>query len=222
MKDINERKKIAIVYARDEEITGYITFSIVPGDSMLIQTLEVEELIYDDRESYQGLFGFLSSLRDQITTVRYRARPEEAFHHILNDPRDNKHQILGGLISRAGQYGISYMLRVLDIPAVLTARPNYNNVTGSICFQIRDEQIEENNCSFLFELMDGKPEVTQVSDGQIPAVSLSIDLFSQLYGGGISVERADFLGQIETSDREALDWLDRAFRLPRPFLQDQF
>jgi predicted acetyltransferase len=222
MRETEERKRVAMVYSQDGQITGYITFHLVPGESMIVQTLEVEELIYDDRQSYQGLLGFISSLRDQISTVRYRARSDEGFHHVLNDPRDVRHPILGGLQSRTGQYGISYMLRVLDIEAALTARSNYNNVTGAVSFKIRDEQIEENNRSFRFTLTDGKPEAVAAQESHIPCISLSIDLFSQLYSGAITAERADFLGQLETTDRDALKWMDRAFLLPKPFLQDQF
>jgi predicted acetyltransferase len=221
-KDVEQRKKIVMVYDQGGEIKGYVAFSLHPGSNILDQTLEVAELIYDDLESYQGLFGFISSLRDQITTVRYRARTDERFHYILNDPRDAGRPILNHLISCAGQFGTSYMARVLNVAAALSARPNYNDATGTVCFKIRDEQVEENNRSFRFSLNGGKSEVTVGEDIGSSTLSLSIDLFSQIYSGAITIERAHFLGLLEAADPKALTWLDKAFRLPQPFLLDQF
>jgi predicted acetyltransferase len=225
--DINERKTIAMVYDCDGKITGYLNFEFEPGHHMLSQVLIVNELIYDDRESYQGLLGFLASLSDQITIARYWAQRDEGFHFMLNDPRDAKQPILDGLVSRVGQYGLSYMFRVLDVAAALSARPNYNNANGSISFQISDHQVAENHGGFRLTLADGKPQVTSpVNDApineQIACVTLSIDIFSQLYAGALSASRAYFLGLLETDNVDALNWLDDVLRLPPPFLLDQF
>ncbi|MEW6734886.1 MAG: GNAT family N-acetyltransferase [Acidobacteriota bacterium] len=223
---ITERKLIVMVYEQQGEIRGYLSFCFESGHDMLTQTLSVEELIYDDRESYQGLLGFLATLRDQVTSIRYWASPSEAFHYILNDPRDVKQPMLASMVSRAGQYGFSYMLRVLNVEQALIMRPNYHHLNGSICFQILDEQIPENSRRFRFTLTEGQPTINLVEDREMAQVHLGIDIFSQLYAGAITASRAHFLGLLEIKDTASvpltLSWLDQAFSLPKPFLLDQF
>ena len=95
-------------------------------------------------------------------------------------------------------------------------------MTGAVCLQILDGQIEENNRYFRFVLNNGRPTVTEELDEQLPCIRLSIDLFSQLYAGAVTPSRAHFLGLLEITKPEALSWFDEAMRLPRPFLLDQF
>lgn len=222
LKEIRELKRIAMVYDREGRIEGYVFFKLIPGESMLVQALEIYELVYENIESYQGLLGFVSSMRDQISNVKYWAHPEESFHMALKDPRDLERPILSGLVSRAGQFGLGSMIRVLDVKAALESRNNYNNAAGRVLLKLRDGQIDENNGSFLLSLNDGKPIVSKEDDAQAPTVGMSIDVFSQLYAGALSAKRAHMLGLIETASADGVELLDRAFRLPKPFLLDQF
>lgn len=222
--DWQNRKRIIMVYEENHEVRGYLSFTFEHVEGMLVQVLGIQEMVYLDRRSYQGLLGFLSSLSDQVSCIRYWARTDEAFHYLLKDPRDLQHKILSGLFSRTGQYGFGYMLRILDLPTALKTHTNYNGITGSVVFQVRDDQIPENNGFFKFTLTDGQATVSAL-DGEKEGdatVKLSIDLFAQLYVGALTAERAYFLGLMEVSDESVLPWLTNAFRLPRPFLLDQF
>lgn len=220
--EVSERKLIVMVYERDSRIEGYLECEFDAGNQLFAQVLIVNEMVYDNHNSYQGLLGFLGTLSDQITTIRYWARPEEAFHHVLSDPRDQRQAMLAGLVSRAGQYGISYMLRILDVEKALMARANYYHLSGTVTLQVIDEQVTENDNVFQFSLEKGQPMVKVMPSDTDADVELRIDLLSQLYAGGISAERAYFLGLFQHADPLAVDWLQQVFRLPRPFLLDQF
>lgn len=219
---IDKGKMIAVVFAREGKITGYVSFNFPAGRDLLNLAINIEELIYEDRSSYLGLLAFLASLRDQVSVMRYWAQPDEGFHYLLSDPRDVKQPMLAGLISRAGQFGFSYMFRLLDVSAALMARANYNNVSGGVNLHIEDRQIAENNDQFIFYLEDGRPRVVFGRNHQLPTIRLSIDLFSQCYAGALAPSRAYFLGLMECDGEESLTWLDNALKLPRPFLLDQF
>ncbi len=222
LKGVQKRETILMVYETDGKITGYILFEFKPNGEMLNQEVIVHELIYDDSVSYQGLLGFLSSISDQISVVRYWAQVDEGFHYILKDPRDADQPILAGLVSKTGSYGFSYMFRVLDLEKALEARPNYNNVSGTAVLLVKDEQIAENSGLFQITLLNGKMEVKRVDSLQTACISLSIDVFSQLYAGTLSLEKAYFLGLITVNELSVVSWLSKALEQPKPFLQEYF
>lgn len=221
LKTSQNHDNILMVYEKEGKITGYLTIFFKSGKEMLSQELIVVELIYQDKESYQGLLGFLSSISDQVSIVRYWAQVSEGFHYLLKDPRDVQQPILSGLVSKVGSYGLGYMMRVLDVEKALKVRPNYNNVTGTATLQIHDEQIPENNGKFQLTLLNGKIEVSRVNVKNA-CISLSIDVFSQLYSGALSLERANFLGLISVNEPSVVEWLNDALKLPKPFLQEHF
>lgn len=222
LKTVQKREQILMVYQTQNKITGYIFFEFKPGGDMLNQEIIIRELIYDDHISYQGLLGFINSISDQISIVKYWAQVNEGFHYILKDPRDVEQPMLGGLVSKTGSYGFSYMLRVLDIEKALKARSNYNNITGTATLFIKDEQIAENNGFFQITLLNGKLEVKRVDSLKSACISLSIDVFSQLYAGSLSLEKAYFLGLITVNEMSVISWLDKALEQPKPFLQEYF
>jgi predicted acetyltransferase len=221
LKSIQDREAILMVYERDGKITGYLNFSFKSGQEMLSQEVIVNELIYEDKESYQGLLGFLATISDQVAVIRYWAQVEEAFHYLLKDPRNVEKPMLGGLVSKTGNYGLSYMLRVLHIEETLKSRTNYNNVTGTVTLEIEDEQIPENNGTFQLTFLNGKIEVSRVKIKNA-CIKLSIDVFSQIYSGAISLKKADFLGLVSVNQPSVVEWLSEALKLPKPFLQEFF
>lgn len=221
LKEIAEHKKIMMIYEEEGTVKGFVIFRFDLTRTWNKQFLIVDHLIYNDARSYQGLVGFLATLADQFAGIIYWGHIEEGFHFILKDPRHIEQPMLGGLNSNGGNYGVSYMLRVLNVMQVLTTR-QYNTVTGEVCFDITDEQIHANNGSFCLKLVHGQPHVTSIVDETIPRVKLTIDRFSQLYAGALSATQAHFLGLIETNHPNILTWLDEVWRIPKPFLQDQF
>ncbi|MBL8148386.1 MAG: sterol carrier protein domain-containing protein [Blastocatellia bacterium] len=225
-KNLEKRKFICMIFEDESTIQGYVTYHFDKAESMVKQSINISELIYDNNRAYQGLMGFISSLSDQITEVIYCAHPDEGFHFLLKNPRDcNDPLIDNGMLSRTGYYSVSYMMRVLDVAGALNARPNYNGVTGKVIFEIIDPQLEGNNRNFCLELLNGKPTVSQVGndpDSRKNLIKLDISLFSQLYSGALSATRAAFFGQIEASNNETLLLLDEIFKLEKPFLLEQF
>ncbi|MBI4851131.1 MAG: GNAT family N-acetyltransferase [Acidobacteria bacterium] len=222
LKSVQNKETLLFVYKTEGKITGYIFFEFKVKETIFNQEIVIDELIYDDHYSYQGLLGFIGSLSDQVSTIRYWAQVDEGFHYILKDPRDIERPILDGLVSKTGNYGFSYMLRVLDVEKALKARINYNNVTATATLSIKDEQIAENNGFFQITLLDGKIDVKPVDSLKKACISLSIDVFSQIYAGTLSVKKAYFLGLITVNDLSVVDWLDKALEQPKPFLQEYF
>jgi predicted acetyltransferase len=222
-KDITAHKRIVMVYQPADKIHGYLSFRADADSHWLSQSLEIQEFVYTDATAYQALLGFLATLSDQFTNIRYRASRNEALHYLLTDPRDQLQPTLPATLgSRAGQLITSYMLRVLDVAAALQARPNYQGLDGQINFCILDPQLPENNQTFGWQLTAGKPQVVLGGIPQAPTLTLSIDLFSQLYTGAWRATQAAFGGLITLPQPELGQWLDRAFYLPAPALQDEF
>lgn len=222
LKSVKDRALMLFVYETEGKIEGYVLFEFAVKEGTFIQEVIIRELIYTDSTSYQGLWGFISSLSDQILIARYWAQVEEGFHYILKDPRDVNTPTLAGLVSKTGSYGFSYMLRVLDIEKALRARTNYNNVTGTATLFINDEQVAENTGFFQITLLDGKLELRKVDSLKKACIEMSIDVFSQLYSGALSLEKASFLGLITVNDGSVINWLDKALKQTKPFLQEFF
>lgn len=222
LKSVRNRSFLLFVYESEGKISGYVLFEFKVEDDMFNQEIIVRELIYEDSSSYQGLLGFIGSLSDQVRTLRYSAQVDEAFHYILKNPRDIDNPTLLGLVSKTGSYGFSYMLRVLDVEKALRARANYNNITGTATLLIKDEQITENNGFFQITLLNGKLEVKKVDLLKTACISMTIDVFSQLYSGALTLERANFLGLATVNENSVISWLDKALSQPKPFLQEAF
>jgi predicted acetyltransferase len=222
-KEIAAHKRIVMVYQPADKIHGYISFRADTSSHWLNQSLEVQELVYTDAVAYQALLGYLATLSDQFTNIRYRASRNEVLHYLLTDPRDQLQPTLPATLgSRAGQLITSYMLRVLNVAAALQARPSYHQLNGQINFKITDPQLSENNQIFGWRLTNGKPEVVTGGISQAPQLELTIDLFSQLYAGALRATQAAFAGLITLPHLEVGQWLDQVFHLPAPALQDEF
>ena len=126
-----EGKDRAVVFDEDG-ITGYAILRSVPGRSTEDATIQVRELVAEHETAYRGLLGHIASQRDQWPLGVHFARPDERFADRLDDPRPPRPMPSRSLYFPTATRVEGPMLRVLDVPAALAARPLAEDATFTV------------------------------------------------------------------------------------------
>ena len=114
---LNARRRIYL-YRPDtnEGVTGYAIVAAGPRRNRA--TLHVQELLWEDQESYRALLGWLSAQRDQYARVTYDALPSEELHRHFAHPRTERARAARGLWFETARVLRGPMLRLLDVGAL--------------------------------------------------------------------------------------------------------
>ena len=178
-------KKSKFTYFYSEENSkGYITFT----PHRPTRTLNVEELLFTDKNVLAKLLGFLRMYEGNYDFVSFTKLP-------LNSP---VFSIIGdenNLVKRTLHYGGSG--RILDITAVLSAN-EYPMEKGSFSLKITDEQIPENNGIYTVEYENG---VGTVRKNESDFYDLSLDAPAAarvlLGGEGLNADQISYIPNTE-------------------------
>jgi predicted acetyltransferase len=111
-----------------------------------------------------------------------------------------------------------WMLRVLDVPAVLQARGYPAGISGALHFEVDDDLFPENRGRFVLEVEDGEAEVRPGGDGD---VRLHVRALSTLYTGFLSPTALQLAGALE-ADEVSLRTAMALFSGPPPAMPDMF
>ncbi len=111
---------------------------------------------------------------------------------------------------------LDWMLRVLDVPAALTAR-GYPPISGALDLAVTDDLVADNAGPFRLTLDAGHPTVTPGGDGRL---RLDVRALASLYSGYASPFTLASFGQLD-GDPESLA-LARAVFAGQPSLADMF
>ncbi len=194
---------------------------IRPGDGKL----HVLELVAEDEEARRGLFGWLASQRDQFGEIRYDALPTERLDLILSDPRPPRFRPARSLWYPTARRIRGPMLRVLDVPAALEARPHWGDVLGiglTLEIEVLDDDIPGNRGPWALSVEEHGARVhSGPASGWDARLVVDAATFAQLYAGELSPSTAVRLGLARAEGAVAA--LDRIFHLREPFwLLDEF
>ena len=206
-------------------VTGYAILRPVPG-RMREASLHVRELVAETEESYRALIGHLSAQRDQWPLGLHYARPEERFADRLTDPRPPRHKASRSLYFPTAGVVKGPMLRVVNVPAALRARPLRLDAAETLRIAVSDPQLPENNGPWRVAAGDGTGAnvVQPVGEGGAASdASLETDppTLARILAGEIAPTAAARLGRARLEGRVEL--LDRAYAARESFwLLDEF
>lgn len=192
----------AVAYtAPDGDLTGVLVYRIIEDDADYARaTLDVRALVSDGPEAYAALWRFALE-HDLVHRVRARLRSvEEPLPWLLHDER--------GLSSSVRDHG---WLRILDVPAVLTARTY--SAPASVTVAVTDTRGFAAGCWHL-EVDDHGAAVVEATDRD-PGVTVSAAALAAIYLGGTRASILQAAGRVH-GDRAAVAALDRAFASPVP------
>ena len=206
------------MYKDDRTIRGYIVFSFkkIQQDQFIHNDMEVEELVYENREVFLGLMAFLQSQADQVRRIKFSTQ-DEFLHFLPFDARNGSLHNVGRLSHECNLQGLGIMYRVLDIKELFIRlkEHNFNDVTCRLKITVRDTFVKANDGDTIIHFKNGVPRVMNNADHDI-AISLDIAEFSSLVLGTVDFRSLHRYGLAEISDDKYLDTINRLFHVVTP------
>jgi predicted acetyltransferase len=186
--------------------------------------LDVEEIVWLDREARSGLHAWLGSLSDQWDHLLYRAHPEEGFPEQLAELRYPFEGPAWHFWFPASTTLCGPMFRLLDLGQAWRLRTVRQGRPLRLALEVHDDQVAENTGRWNLLLEGGavaasndRPEKADV------ILTLGIESLSRIFIGALSVSAAveTGLAQAAGSDTD-IERLDTLLRLRRPWTFDRF
>ncbi len=196
----------------DDAPTGYLLYTPARGPVVNELHVVVHEMRWATPEAARGLFGFLESLRDQVSVVETYVPRGHAAHLVsdygLPEIDDRLRLDLIALTRVAG------MARADDVKATMSVHPapRRNGAEGTVGLDVEDPVFPDQTGSFDLSF---SPRGTRLTSGRKSRVrlSLSIQRLSQIVLG--TTRAATLLSQgFVAGHPRAADLLDRAFAGP--------
>lgn len=212
---------------RSEEsgiVEGYLTFRYKPtdkGHQHITTDIDVWDFIWNSRSALKGLFGFISSQRDQVNIVNFADQSGLPFNQILNDPL-----MAGGVLdfhlgAETTHIGTGMMGRIVNLRKALLAAGNMGGVTGKVKLEIKDKLNPANSDPITLDINEGKTELLARNSADI-TLKTDIATFSAIYWGSLSVMDAVILNLLEFEGKGDAGFIKSMFALPTPQCMDYF
>ncbi|MBW3554565.1 MAG: GNAT family N-acetyltransferase [Gemmatimonadetes bacterium] len=221
--------KDRIVVCDRDGVSGYAILRPTPGRTREA-ALHVRELVAETEESYRALIGHLAAQRDQWPLGLHYARPEERFEERLTDPRPPRFTASRSLYFPTATVVRGPMLRVLDVPAAVRARPLFPGSESrgyQLVLAVQDSQVPANEGPWrvIPAAHDGDSNVVEPAKGGAtsPEARLQTDAatFARILAGELRASDAERLGRARVEGSARL--LDSAFHANESFwLPDEF
>jgi predicted acetyltransferase len=109
-----------------------------------------------------------------------------------------------------------WMLRLVDLPAALQARPWPSGVAGQVAFRVEDPTCPWNSGAWRLELAGGEARVDP-APGPGPAATADIRALASLFTGFTGPDDLIRAGLLAGFDPPAVELLRAAFASPRPW-----
>ena len=200
-------KKIraALHYNAAGEVDGYVTYK--PLEDAARSTVEIVDLLAATGDAYLALWNFLGSL-DLIDCIKWGQAPEvDPLEWAMVSKREYKRTKTEDLL----------WLRILDVPAALTAR--HYQQDGSVRIHVGDP-LGHASGSFRITVVAGSATVTKLVEdlaaqdlsAQEPELSMGIAELSSLYLGGVQARTLAAAGRIYENGAGSAARFDALFR----------
>ncbi len=197
-------------------IKGYLVFSFRRHDqgNFLINDLQVDELVYETREALSQLLAFLRSQADQVRAVVIRTQ-EEAFHHVLLDPRNGSEQLIPSVYHPSNVQGVGLMYRALDTRGLFQRlrEHSFGGVSCRVKIILADSFFPANAGSLVVQFAEGRPTASEDERHDVE-IQMEVAEFSSLLLGVVSFQSLYRYRLAEISDPGYLETINRLFFAP--------
>jgi predicted acetyltransferase len=213
----------AVYHNESGDPEGYAVFHYRMATPTEGAALDIEEIIWLNREARLGLYGWISSLSDQWRQVIYRAHPDEAFTEHVNTLRQPElkaarwHHWFPTSVTLSGP-----MFRLLDVDGAWAARRVRPGPPLTVELEVTDPQIPGNEGRRVLTLADGEVRVAPEGGAADLRMSIGIEPLSRIYIGALTPSAAVLSGLATVDQPELSTWLDALLAVPRPWTFDRF
>ncbi|KXG76137.1 GNAT family N-acetyltransferase [Thermotalea metallivorans] len=191
-----------------EQPAGYILY-FLKGRKLLIK-----EMAYIHYQAKKALFAFLYNHQSQASSVEWCAPMGDQSFLFLRDTIKPAHtNVVRILPFMCG--------RVINVKNALLGCRYKENIHCSYRVQISDSHAPWNNKIFSVVIEKGIPMVEEVKTGHVD-LSLSINAFSRLFFGTISLEQAVFMGEAAIQQPSVMENLSRIFVQKNNYINEYF
>ncbi len=211
--------KEAYIYD-DGETKGYVVYELykepapVPG-AFGEPIINIKELVGLDAAAHRGLWGFIGSLGEQVSRVRYLAPTDYPLHLFLKEPRERDYRRLFFEYKSFSTVASGFMLRVINVPDALRRMKHSLDAQADFVIKINDGNLPQNSRPFNMHVHKGEVAVEETS--RPVQFESDIEIFSQIYSGFLQPGDAVKYG-FAAADPSILPKLDELFRAPSPFI----
>lgn len=112
-----------------------------------------------------------------------------------------------------------WMLRIVDLPAALTARGYDHAVDGRLHLEIKDDLLTENSGRWLLSVADGKATVEPGGEGHF---AIDIRSLASLYSSFYSADELIRVGAVAACDPGQVELASRLFAGPAPWVPELY
>lgn len=194
-----------IVYDNDGFIDGYFIFETDKVDGQ--QRLTIKEFFAAEPEAYQGLMGYLATLKE-IDVIEFLAPADTPLRHSLRRPQAEGGQNRGWIFNDLCHVTPGPVGRIINLPKAFTTRFYTRGVSGEVVFKVADPLIPLNEEPLVFRLVDGRAETRSAGADVQPDVETDIATLTQVLCGYMKAVDARKLGRF-TADEDTCSWLDK-------------
>jgi len=178
---------------------GYILYSI--GD----KTFKIHELAYMNHDAYRGLWGFVYAHSAQAQEVLWNAPVDDFTQLLLSNPQQD-------VMIRP-----FVMARAVDVEKLLQWYGEMNSETESLSIEIHDSMAPWNNGMFQY-----KEHSVERYEGTVADVRCSVNVFTQLIMGFLSLRQAHALDLLFIKDFHALEKAEKFFKQKITYINDYY
>ncbi|NTV64267.1 MAG: GNAT family N-acetyltransferase, partial [Oscillochloris sp.] len=199
---VGDKPSYSFVALREGVPEGYVVFLHAGWG----ETLQVRDLIALTPGAGRRLLSVLADHRSMLDTVQFTAGPHDPLLFLLPE---QKQRVVRSL---------DLMIRILDLPAALSARGYPPHLTAELHLDVCDDLLPWNQGRFVLRVADG---AGQVEPGGRGGLRLHIRDLVTLYSGYFTPAELLMASEI-SADPASLTAATQIFAGPQPWLPDMF
>ncbi len=194
---------------RDEQgaARSYVVFRLEKRSAGM--TMACRETVALDPLARQQLFALMGLHQDQVAEVVFRAPADAPVNLLMPDPL-------------RCEVEPHFMLRTLDVAALLSAYHYPADLRGRLAVGVADSWLDHNQGVFELEVAGGAGHCRRLPDGAPADLRCDVGVLTQLVARYVRPRTAAAFGLLAVESRPALDLAERLFAGLAPFNSDFF
>jgi len=194
---------------REGRVTGYVTYHQEPVEGFYGYgfSVTVRDLVWLDEHAGRALLAFLAANRPFGTHVTWVGPSEEPLAALLN--YEEMH----------GIERFMWVMRLIDMPAALSARGYPETVQSAIAFNVVDETLPENNGAWRLEVANGAGHLTPATTA---TATLDVGTLASLVSGWLPAREAVRAGRLRGASAAEVASMELIFHGPTPWIAEAF
>ncbi len=203
------RANQAFVWRDDQgRARAYTIYRLEQGDKE--RTVRCREMVALDPEARAQLFAFLAGHDVHVERIQFDAPPDAPVNALFPDTLECSIEP-------------NFMVRILDVAALLSAYPFAKGAAGRVTLAVSDEWLPRNQGVFALEVdAQGSGQCRPIGAHDGAQLRCDIRVLNRLVSRLVRPRTAATFGLLDVADRAALGLLEEWFAGLQPFFSEQF